>query len=116
MNKTNLLFLGTTNYGFNLTKSDQNKFKELDTKFNVYVFTLGPYENLIDFEFVKIKYLKKPLFLFMKYLRFYFFSILKLNKFINENKITIVSAKDPISALNPIILKILFPAIESDNF
>ena len=44
----------------------------------------------------------------MKYLRFYFFSILKLNKFINENKITIVSAKDPISALNPIILKILF--------
>ena len=108
MNKTNLLFLGTTNYGFNLTKSDQNKFKELDTKFNVYVFTLGPYENLIDFEFVKIKYLKKPRFLFMKYLRFYFFSILKLNKFINENKITIVSAKDPISALNPIILKILF--------
>tara|TARA_B100001939_G_scaffold132877_1_gene115421 strand:- start:6506 stop:7648 length:1143 start_codon:yes stop_codon:yes gene_type:complete len=108
MNKTNLLFLGTTNYGFNLTKSDQNKFKELDTKFNVYVFTLGPYENLIDFEFVKIKYLKKPQFLFMKYLRFYFFSILKLNKFINENKITIVSAKDPISALNPIILKILF--------
>ena len=108
MNKTNLLFLGTTNYGFNLTKSDQNKFKELDTKFNVYVFTLGPYENLIDFEFVKIKYLKKPRFLLMKYLRFYFFSILKLNKFINENKITIVSAKDPISALNPIILKILF--------
>lgn len=108
MNKTNLLFLGTTNYGFNLTKSDQNKFKELDTKFNVYVFTLGPYENLIDFEFVKIKYLKKPRFLFMKYLRFYFFSILKLNKFINENKVTIVSAKDPISALNPIILKILF--------
>ena len=108
MNKTNLLFLGTTNYGFNLTKSDQNKFKELDTKFNVYVFTLGSYENLIDFEFVKIKYLKKPRFLFMKYLRFYFFSILKLNKFINENKITIVSAKDPISALNPIILKILF--------
>lgn len=108
MNKTNLLFLGTTNYGFNLTKSDQNKFKELDTKFNVYVFTLGQYENLIDFEFVKIKYLKKPRFLLMKYLRFYFFSILKLNKFINENKITIVSAKDPISALNPIILKILF--------
>ena len=68
---------------------------------------MGPYENLIDFEFVKIKYLKKPRFLFMKYLRFYFFSILKLNKFINENKITIVSAKDPISALNPIILKIL---------
>jgi len=108
MNKTNLLFFGTTNYGFNLTKSDQNKFKELDTKFNVYVFTLGPYEKLIDFEFVKIKYLKKPRFLFVKYLRFYFFSILKLNKFIDENKITIVSAKDPISALNPILLKFLF--------
>ena len=28
MNKTNLLFLGTTNYGFELSESDENKFKE----------------------------------------------------------------------------------------
>ena len=34
MNKTNLLFLGTTNYGFELSKSDENKFKELNDKFN----------------------------------------------------------------------------------
>ena len=36
MNKTNLLFLGTTNYGFELSKSDENKFRELNEKFNVY--------------------------------------------------------------------------------
>ena len=41
MNKTNLLFLGTTNYGFELSKSDENKFRELNEKFNVYVFTLS---------------------------------------------------------------------------
>ena len=41
MNKTNLLFLGTTNYGFELSKSDENKFRELNEKFNVYVFTYG---------------------------------------------------------------------------
>ena len=34
MNKTNLLFLGTTNYGFELSKSDENKFRELNEKFN----------------------------------------------------------------------------------
>ena len=44
----------------------------------------------------------------MGYLKFYFFSIFKLNNFINENNITIVSAKDPISALNPVLLKTLF--------
>ena len=57
MNKTNLLFLGTTNYGFELSKSDENKFRELNEKFNVYVFTYGTFENEIDFKYVKIKYL-----------------------------------------------------------
>ena len=108
MNKTNLLFLGTTNYGFELSKSDENKFRELNEKFNVYVFTYGTFENEIDFEYVKIKYLKKPRILILGYLKFYFFSIFKLNKFINENNITIVSAKEPISALNPVLLKTLF--------
>ena len=41
MSKINLLFLGTTDYGFELSESDQNKFKELNTKFNIYVFTFG---------------------------------------------------------------------------
>ena len=108
MNKTNLLFLGTTNYGFELSKSDENKFRELNEKFNVYVFTYGTFENEIDFKYVKIKYLKKPRTLILGYLKFYFFSIFKLNKFINENNITIVSAKEPISALNPVLLKTLF--------
>ena len=108
MNKSNLLFLGTTNYGFDLSNSDKNKFKELNTKFNIYVFTYGKNENEIDFKYVKIKYLKKPRFLVFKYLKFYFLSIVKLNKFINENNITIVSAKDPIAAFNPVLLKIIF--------
>ena len=108
MNKSNLLFLGTTNYGFDLSNSDKNKFKELNTKFNIYVFTYGKNENEIDFNYVKIKYLKKPRFLVFKYLKFYFLSIVKLNKFINENNITIVSAKDPIAAFNPVLLKIIF--------
>ena len=50
MNKKNLLFLGTTNYGFELSKSDENKFRELNEKFNVYVFTYGTFENEIDFK------------------------------------------------------------------
>ena len=108
MNKPNLLFLGTTNYGFELSKSDESKFRELSDKFNVYVFTYGIFENEIDFKYVKIKYLKKPRSLILGYLKFYFFSIFKLNNFINENNITIVSAKDPISALNPVLLKTLF--------
>ena len=107
MNKPNMLFLGTTNYGFELSKSDKNKFRELNVKFNVYVFTYGTFENEIDFEYVKIKYLKKPRTLIFRYLKFYFLSIFKLNKFIDENNITIVSAKEPISALNPVLLKIL---------
>ena len=102
-----MLFLGTTNYGFELSKSDKNKFRELNVKFNVYVFTYGTFENEIDFEYVKIKYLKKPRTLIFRYLKFYFLSIFKLNKFIDENNITIVSAKEPISALNPVLLKIL---------
>ena len=108
MSKINLLFLGTTDYGFELSESDQNKFKELNTKFNIYVFTFGKRVNEIDFGIVKIKYLKLPKSLVYKYVKFYFFSILKLNKFINENNITIVSAKEPIAALNPVLLKIIF--------
>ena len=108
MNKPNLLFLGTTNYGFELSKSDESKFRELNDKFNIFVFTYGIFENEIDFKYVKIKYLKKPRSLILGYLKFYFFSIFKLNNFINENNITIVSAKDPISALNPVLLKTLF--------
>ena len=37
----NLLFFGTTNYGINLSESDKLKFKELSTKFNIFVITYG---------------------------------------------------------------------------
>ena len=100
MNKTNLLFLGTTNYGFELSKSDENKFRELNEKFNVYVFTYGTFENEIDFKDVKIKYLKKPRTLILGYLKFYFFSIFKLNKFIKIKKNTLLSTNSVINTNN----------------
>ena len=116
MSKINLLFLGTTDYGFELSESDQNKFKELNTKFNIYVFTFGKRVNEIDFGIVKIKYLKLPKSLLYKYIKFYFLSIFKLNKFINENNIKIVSAKEPIAALNPVLLKIIFRKKNKNNY
>ena len=107
-NKDNILFLGTTNYGFNLSNSDKNKFKELNSMLNVFVFTYGKEAKEIDFEIVKIKYLKEPKILLMKYLKFYFFSIFTLMNFINSNNISIVSAKEPISALSPVLIKLIF--------
>ena len=107
-NKKNILFLGTTNYGFELSNSDKNKFKELNSMLNVFVFTYGKLAREIDFENVKIKYLKEPKQLLTKYLKFYFFSIFTLMNFINSNNISIVSAKEPISALNPVLIKLIF--------
>lgn len=105
-NKTNILFFGTTDYGFELSKSDENKFKELNTKLNIFVFTYGIENKEIDFGVVKIKYLKKPKSLIFKYIKFYFLSILQLNKFISENNISVVSSKEPISALSPVLIKL----------
>ena len=104
--KTNVLFFGTTDYGFKLSKSDENKFKELNTKFNIFVFTYGLKKREIDFGTVKIKYLKKPKSIIFKYIKFYFLSIFALNNFILQNNITIVSAKEPISALSPVLIKL----------
>ncbi len=105
-NKTNLLFLGTTDYGFKLSTSDENKFNELNTKLNVFVFTFGAKNKEIDFGMVKIKYIKKPKSILLKYIKFYFFSIFNLNRYISENNISIVSAKEPISALSPVLIKL----------
>lgn len=105
-NKTNILFFGTTDYGFELSKSDENKFKELNTKLNIFVFTYGIENKEIDFGVVKIKYLKKPKSLIFKYIKFYFLSIFQLNKFISENNISVVSSKEPISALSPVLIKL----------
>lgn len=105
-NKTNILFLGTTDYGFKLSTSDENKFNELNTKLNVFVFTFGAKNKEIDFGIVKIKYIKKPKSILLKYIKFYFFSIFNLNRYISENNISIVSAKEPISALSPVLIKL----------
>ena len=40
-----------------------------------------------------------------QYLKFYIFNLRKLIKFIKTNNIEIISAKDPVSAFLPIIIK-----------
>ena len=72
--KENLLLLGTTSYGEKLSKSNQNKFNELNSEFNVFVFTLGNSSKTKIFSNVTIKYTKKPKLLYYQYLKFYFLS------------------------------------------
>lgn len=101
----NLLLIGTTNYGEELSTSDKNKFSELSSEFNVFVFTLGSSSKTKKFSNVTINYTKKPNFIFLQYLRFYFLNYFKLKNFIIKNKIYIVSARDPITALLPIFIR-----------
>ena len=100
-----LLFYGTTNYGFELNKSDKEKFLELSKSFHSFVITYGEDNRSIDHKCVTIKYIKKPSGLMNQYLKFYFFNFRELIKFIKENNIEIISAKDPISAFLPILIK-----------
>ena len=103
--KRNLLFYGTTDYGEELSNSDRNKFKELSGGFkNIFVLSQGNKNNIIN-EFVKIYYLKKTSSQFLNYLNFYFLNFMFFKRFITENRIDIVSAKDPISALIPTVIK-----------
>lgn len=103
--KRNLLFYGTTDYGEELSNSDRNKFKELSGGFkNIFVLSQGNKNNIIN-EFVKIYYLKKTSSQFLNYLNFYFLNFMFFKRFITENHIDIVSAKDPISALIPTVIK-----------
>ena len=103
--KRNLLFYGTTDYGEELSNSDRNKFKELSGGFkNIFVLSQGNKNNIIN-EFVKIYYLKKTSSQFLNYLSFYFLNFMFFKRFITENHIDIVSAKDPISALIPTVIK-----------
>ena len=101
----NLLFYGTTDYGLNLNNSDELKFKELSKKFNALVITYGSTNIEKKHRDVLIKYLKKPTNLLFQYLKFYFLNYKILSKFIKDKNIDIVSAKDPISALLPILIK-----------
>ena len=100
-----LLFYGTTNYGFELNKSDKEKFLELSKSFHSFVITYGEENRSIDHKCVTIKYIKKPSGLMNQYLKFYLFNFRELIKFIKENNIEIISAKDPISAFLPILIK-----------
>ena len=101
----NLLFYGTTDYGLNLNNSDKLKFKELGKNFNVFVITYGNTNVEKKHKDVLIKYLKKPSNLLLQYIKFYFLNYKILSKFIRNKNIDIVSAKDPISALLPILIK-----------
>lgn len=101
----NLLFYGTTDYGLNLNNSDELKFKELSKNFNAFVITYGNTNIEKKHKDVLIKYLKKPTNLLFQYLKFYFLNYKILYKFIKDKNIDIVSAKDPISALLPILIK-----------
>ena len=103
--KENLLLLGTTSYGEKLSISNQNKFNELNSEFNVFVFTLGNSSKTKIFSNVTIKYTKKPKLLYYQYLKFYFLNYLKLKKFIIRNNINIVSSRDPITALLPVLIR-----------
>ena len=104
----NLLFYGSTNYGKKLSKSDNLKFTELDRNFNTHVMTLGNNRETIKHDHVQISYLKKPKSIISQYLYFYFFNFSNFKKYCFENKIDIVSAKDPIAGFIPILYKKIY--------
>ena len=100
----NLLFYGTTPYAINLTKSDFNKFSEMSNKFNTFVYSSNKKAQYIDHKVVKIYYVKKFKNFLINYLYFYFLNIFSFYKFVKKERIDIVSAKDPITALIPTLL------------
>ena len=100
----NLLLYGTTNYGEKLSSSDLNKFKELSQEFNIYIVSQNKFEN-IENEYVNIFYIKKTNNRYLNYLKFYLFNFIKFYKIAKSKNIDIVSAKDPISALIPILIR-----------
>ncbi len=104
----NLLFYGTTNYGRNLTNSDILKFKELSNNFNNFVMTFGIKSEEINHSYVSISYIKKPKKIINQYLKFYIFNLKNLKNFCIDKNIQIISAKDPISGLIPILFKKLY--------
>jgi len=101
----NLLFFGTTNYGINLSESDKLKFKELSTKFNIFVITYGEKKVYIKHDDVAIQYFKKPKILLFQYIYFYLLNYNFVKNFCNDNKVAIISCKDPIAAFIPVLIK-----------
>ena len=62
------MFYGTTDYGFEISKSDKEKFKELSANFSTFVMTYGKEQKQIQHPFVNITFLKKPKYLITQYL------------------------------------------------
>ena len=100
----NLLFYGTTPYSISLSSSDFNKFSELSKSFNTFVYSSNKKAQYIDHKVVKIFYIKKFNNFLINYLYFYFFNIFSFYKFVKNEKIDIVSAKDPITAFIPTLI------------
>ena len=100
----NLLLYGTTNYGKQLSSSDLNKFKELSQEFNIYIISQNKYEN-IENESVSIFYIKKTNNRYLNYIKFYFLNFINFYKIEKFKNIDIVSAKDPISAFIPVLIR-----------
>ena len=100
----NLLLYGTTNYGKQLSSSDLNKFKELSQEFNIYIISQTKYEN-IENQFVSIFYIKKTNNRYLNYIIFYFLNFINFYKLVKSKNIDIVSAKDPISAFIPVLIR-----------
>ena len=100
----NLLLYGTTNYGQKLSSSDLNKFKELSQEFNIYIISQNKFKN-IENEYVNIFYIKKTNNRYLNYINFYFFNFIKFYKIVKSKNINIVSAKDPISAFIPVLIR-----------
>ena len=100
----NLLLYGTTNYGKQLSSSDLNKFKELSQEFNIYIISQNKYEN-IENESVSIFYIKKTNNRYLNYIKFYFLNFINFYKIVKSKNIDIVSAKDPISAFIPVLIR-----------
>ena len=67
--------------------------------------TFGNSKETIEHEFVTISYIKKPNLIISKYFYFYFLNYRKFRNFCIDKNIEIISAKDPIAALIPIIYK-----------
>ena len=101
----NLLFYGTTDYGLKLSNSDSLKFKEISRYFNLHIMTFGKLKETIEHEYAIISYIKKPKKVFSQYFYFYFLNYRIFRNFCIDKNIEIISAKDPIAALIPIIYK-----------
>ena len=111
--KRSILLFGTTKYSRPLSNSDKNKFIELSSAANISLMTYGDSNASYEEANVYFRNIKEPKILFIKYLKFYLFSINKLKKIIKEKNIEIVFAKDAFTGLPVVIAKKIFKDLKS---